>query len=228
MWKGNKWLLTAAALTLAAASGCVRNPDAPSSSPASDSVPSSSSVSASSSAPASSSVPAPASSSASAPASSGAGAEPAEFGEEDALEAALAHARLSREEVERLTITPEYDNGVLTYDVDFSYGGYEYDYDIDPATGEIIKYEKDPESTAPGDAAPSGSGSNIQEAEAKAAALTHAGLQENDIRKYKWELDLDKGRTVYEIEFESGLYDYEYKIDAFTGEILKYERDLDD
>ena len=32
---------------------------------------------------------------------------------------------------------------------------------------------------------------------------------------------------VYEVEFESGAYDYEYDIDAKTGKILKSKKELD-
>ena len=32
---------------------------------------------------------------------------------------------------------------------------------------------------------------------------------------------------VYEVEFESGLFDYEYDINAMTGKILKSKKELD-
>ena len=39
--------------------------------------------------------------------------------------------------------------------------------------------------------------------------------------------DVENGKTVYEVEFESGLYDYEYDIDAVTGKVLKSKKELD-
>ena len=33
---------------------------------------------------------------------------------------------------------------------------------------------------------------------------------------------------AYEIDFKSGGYEYEYKIDAVTGEILEFEQGVDD
>lgn len=60
-----------------------------------------------------------------------------------------------------------------------------------------------------------------------AAALAHAGLERAAVRDLKCELDRENGRMVYEVEFESGIYDYEYDIDAVTGKILKSKKELD-
>ena len=47
---------------------------------------------------------------------------------------------------------------------------------------------------------------------------------------YGWECELDRddGRTVYEIEFKSGRYEYSYEIDAVSGTVLDSEKDRDD
>ena len=42
------------------------------------------------------------------------------------------------------------------------------------------------------------------------------------------ELDKEKGKTVYEVDFEVGSYEYEYEIDAYSGEIVKHEKEYDD
>ena len=44
----------------------------------------------------------------------------------------------------------------------------------------------------------------------------------------KLELDYDDGRAEYEVEFRKGNTEYEYKIDAASGNILKSEQDNDD
>ena len=59
------------------------------------------------------------------------------------------------------------------------------------------------------------------------AALSHAGLKRSEVRDLQCELDLENGTMVYEVEFESGLYDYEYDIDATTGKVLKSKKELD-
>ena len=60
-----------------------------------------------------------------------------------------------------------------------------------------------------------------------AAALSHAGIERTAIRDLKCELDRENGVMVYEVEFESGIYDYEYDIDATTGKVLKSKKELD-
>ena len=65
----------------------------------------------------------------------------------------------------------------------------------------------------------------IGEAAAKAAVLSHAGLNESDIYGYQSWLETDHGTQIYEIEFLSGNYEYEYKVDAYSGEILSFQSD---
>ena len=69
----------------------------------------------------------------------------------------------------------------------------------------------------------------ISQDEALAAALKHAGLSKSQVQFIKpIELDFEHGRKVYEITFYMGGYEYEYDIDAETGKVLKFEKDLDD
>jgi uncharacterized membrane protein YkoI len=62
---------------------------------------------------------------------------------------------------------------------------------------------------------------------AKRIALNHAGANEAAVRKYDSKVDKDDSRIVYEIEFVYADMEYEYQIDAFTGEIVHYEREPD-
>lgn len=70
--------------------------------------------------------------------------------------------------------------------------------------------------------------SYIGEAAAWAAALGHAGVTEDILTKKEIKLDRENGRMIYEIEFDAGRNEYEYEIDAVSGDILKSEIDLDD
>ena len=66
----------------------------------------------------------------------------------------------------------------------------------------------------------------IGKAKAKEIALADAGVTVQDIRDYDCELDREViGQTAYEVSFDVGFDDYEYTIDALTGEILKFEKD---
>ncbi len=69
---------------------------------------------------------------------------------------------------------------------------------------------------------------NITKDEAKEIALGHAGLTETDIRYYKSELDRERKTIVYEIEFDSGKFEYDYEIDANSGKVIKAEKDFND
>jgi uncharacterized membrane protein YkoI len=62
---------------------------------------------------------------------------------------------------------------------------------------------------------------------AKEIAFAHAGILPQMAKKLKCELEEEGGRLVYDVEFEAGLHEYEYKIDAKTGEILKSKKELD-
>ena len=57
--------------------------------------------------------------------------------------------------------------------------------------------------------------------EALAAACAHAGVQTEDLLQTEVEFDSENGVMVYEVEFRVGNTEYEYDIDAKTGEILK-------
>ncbi|MCM1187447.1 MAG: PepSY domain-containing protein [Lachnoclostridium sp.] len=69
------------------------------------------------------------------------------------------------------------------------------------------------------------SDSYIGEESAWSIALTHAGLKETEISQKQIKLDLEDGIMVYEIEFEKGRTEYEYEINAVSGEIIKAEKD---
>lgn len=70
-------------------------------------------------------------------------------------------------------------------------------------------------------------GGKISKEQAYSLALKHANVQDGPgtMRK-KCKLDFENGRKVYEVEFISGGMEYEYDIDAETGSVLKYERDI--
>ena len=52
------------------------------------------------------------------------------------------------------------------------------------------------------------------------AALEDAGLTSEEVRDIDIELDRTLASARYEVDFEAGRTEYEYRIDAYTGEIL--------
>lgn len=67
----------------------------------------------------------------------------------------------------------------------------------------------------------------ISEEQAIEKALARAELTRENVRDIKCERDNEDGIVVYEVEFESGKYDYEYDIDAKSGKILKSKKEID-
>ena len=63
----------------------------------------------------------------------------------------------------------------------------------------------------------------ISAEEAKRIALEHAGLNEGAAKSLS--VDLDDGE--YEVEFYTKGLEYNYEIDAYTGQILSVEKDRD-
>ena len=143
---------------------------------------------------------------------------------EDAKAKALAHAGLAETDVTFIKAELDRDDGRLVYDVEFYTADYkEYDYEIDAATGEVVSYDYDAEFYAP----PASSGT-ISAEDAKAKALAHAGLSSGSVTFVKAELDRDDGRLVYDVEFYTADYkEYDYEIDAATGEVVSYDYDAE-
>ena len=113
------------------------------------------------------------------------------------------------------------DDGRQEYEIEFYVDQTEYEMDIDAETGEVRDYETEAQSLITTDG-------QISEEQAKQIALAKIGLKEEDVALKKVKLDVDDGRTVYEVEFVSAGMEYEFDIDAKTGEIVKYEEEKDD
>ena len=163
-----------------------------------------------------------------APASSGSSSGSV-IGEDAALAAALKHAGLGSGDVQVVKNKLDWDDGVQEYEIEFYSGSTEYDYSVNAQTGEIWHYDAETNGAPASSGSSSGStGSVIGEDAALAAALKHAGLGSGDVSRTRTELDRDDGRTVYEVEFRSGGYEYEYTVNAADGSILEHQKEYDD
>ena len=142
-------------------------------------------------------------------------------------------------------------NGMDYYAVDFTAGGQSYEYDIDAVTGVVIDSntgggaadtpggdDGGAAAEAPASASPSPSASQtaagqttsaaVTEEQARETALSHAGLTADQVTFVRSKLDWDDGRQVYDVEFYDGSYtEYDYEIDANTGDILSYDYDAE-
>ena len=146
---------------------------------------------------------------------------PVSMTEEEARSIALQRVGKTSEEVTFTRVRLDRENGVTVYDVYFYDNEKEYELSIDVNTKEVISYKED---------YLTGIGNNtttsnyIGADRAKEIVLNHAGLSSSDVRFSKVELDVDYHIATYELEFYYNYYEYDYEIDAVTGEILKYER----
>lgn len=176
--------------------------------------------------------------------------------ENKAKSIALADAGVQEADTAYLVVKPDYDNGTAVYDVEFYVAStkLEYDYEIDAATGKIRGMDQDIEGYTPSStntnpatstnnntAANSGSTNNstatssgststgtaVDEAKAKSIALSDAGVKEADTAYLKVKLDYDDGVKVYDVEFYAGGTEYDYEINAATGEIRSMDHDAE-
>ena len=154
--------------------------------------------------------------------------------EEAALAIALEHAGVTLDQLSWYEICLDFDDGIWVYEVEFAVGNTEYEYEINAITGEIIKFETefedDPHGAPPVTERPTQQpGSNfLSEDEIRAIVFNHAGVNANDVREFEIELDDEHGIWVYEVEFKAGNIEYDYVVNAVTGEIIKSETEVDD
>ena len=180
------------------------------------------------------------------------------IGIDAAKEAALSDAGVSADGAEFSTAGLDSRNGVFYYAVDFTENGVNYEYDIDALTGVVIERAKTPTAGGPGEAGAetaaasetaaqagesaaqvpastspagsqgTGSGGPITEAEARAIALSQAGLTEADVRFIESKKDRHDGQSVFEVEFDALTgEEYSYDIREADGAIVSYDYDSD-
>ena len=145
---------------------------------------------------------------------------------EEAKAIAYTHAGVS--ESEATDKSYEQDDG--KYEIDFDFGGYEYEYDIS-YEGKILSSHKEKEhdryhgshhTSAPAETKPAETQpTRISGQEALSIAMNHAGVTEARDKDAEW----DDGR--WEVSFESGRTEYEYHI-SVEGKVLRWEKDQDD
>lgn len=176
------------------------------------------------------------------------------IGAEEAKRLALDASGLTAADVESIATDLSTRDGLDYYQVDFTAAGQDYQYDVDALTGVIIEAHtpsgavedspatgvdtpsaNQPIQTIPGSQPPEGNGTSssapattITADEAKAKALTHAGLTSDQVTFIKSKLDYENGRQVYDVEFYTqDSKEYDYEIDASTGEVISYDYDAE-
>lgn len=146
----------------------------------------------------------------------------------------LADNKISMEEAKAIALSKipggavssielEHKLGKAVYEVEVYLDGYEYDLKIDAATGTGISVKKELQDDYK---------SNLYHSDAAAqAVITQEEAEAIAIQQIpgasiiEMELDDDKGKAVYELEAVKDGYEYDLKIDAVTGSVLKCKID---
>ncbi|MBR2867436.1 MAG: PepSY domain-containing protein [Clostridia bacterium] len=161
---------------------------------------------------------------------------------DEAIDIALKHAGVSRENAVMFG-APSLDeeNGKAHYDIEFGYNGFEYDYEVAVADGSVMKAEKEAEKDKgsekesvhekPEPVSKENKNSNknnngyISVEAAKQKALDDAGVKAEDAVFLKAYYDSDDLVPHYDVKFEANGYEYEYEVKASDGSVL--EKDVD-
>ena len=62
----------------------------------------------------------------------------------------------------------------------------------------------------------------LGEDEAKKLAMAHANITEKDISSISCKIELQGLNLIYEVEMKTKLMEYDYEVDAVTGEIIGF------
>ena len=164
------------------------------------------------------------------------------LGMDKGVNIALNDAGLRAEDVSDLSAHYDTEDGIAVYEVKFTSGGYEYDYQIKASDGTILEADRDAlkqagtnkkpasgtDKTTQTDPAGTAGTDKITKAKVKEIALAHAGVSASKATFVEVKLDKEDGVQVYEVEFYSGSTEYDYEIHAKTGEILSFDKDIED
>ena len=138
-----------------------------------------------------------------------------------AKEIAFTHAGIKEADVSNLKIKLDYGWYDTKYELEFFVGTKEYDYEVDANSGKVLEYSVEGNSAQTSGNSNTGS-TTISEAKAKEIAFAHAGVKEADVSGIKIELDKGWYHTKYELEFYAGGKEFDYEIDAVSGDVLEY------
>ena len=140
--------------------------------------------------------------------------------EEEAKQIALSKINKKQDEITFTKVQIDRENGKTVYDIYIQDNMKEYEMSIDVETKEIIAYKENNKNSNPIE-----NKKYIGIEKAKEIVLNHAKLTNNQANFNKIELDVDYNIATYEIEFYYNYYEYDYEINALTGEIIKYEKE---
>ncbi|MEE0692651.1 MAG: PepSY domain-containing protein [Lachnospiraceae bacterium] len=140
--------------------------------------------------------------------------------EQAAIDAALADAKLTEEELTGLRIKKDRDDGKTVYEVELYVDAEEYSYEIDADTAKIL--EQDYEVEDDYDKEPDDPDAMTREDAVQIILDKVEGATEMDIRiKY----ERDDGKDIYEGSLVYEGTEYEFELNAKDGQILEWSEE---
>lgn len=169
----------------------------------------------------------------------------ADIGKEKATEIALKDASLSESDVTRLRVSRDTDDGQRIYEVKFTCGNTEYEYEILASDGDILSADYDGADLPDQNVQQGQDGQQAQNGQQNPASHGHSDQTQNsqaDVRismdeasqmaldrvpgataqDLRIELDYDDGYYKYEGDIIYDQKEYEFEIDADTGDFLEW------
>ena len=136
---------------------------------------------------------------------------------------ALEAAGVAREEASRLSTERENERGQAVFEVEFGFGDLEYEYCIDASDASIIKqsWELTDAGARTLAAQQDANADAVDDAQALETALENAALTQEQVTNILIKSDSDEGLRLIEVNFRVGDTEYEYGIDAVSGEVLE-------
>ncbi|MCD7727079.1 MAG: PepSY domain-containing protein [Ruminococcus sp.] len=144
------------------------------------------------------------------------------IGEDVAENYAFADAGVDPASAENVTSEFSFEDGIFVYDIEFYADGSEYEYWIKASDGTVVKKEIEIVSSNQGTTITA----TITLDEAKKIALADEDISEDDATFTEAKLEFDDGMSVYSIDFYTADTEYEYEINASTGNIYSKSKEV--
>ncbi|MDO5568969.1 MAG: PepSY domain-containing protein [bacterium] len=131
----------------------------------------------------------------------------------------------------------DFDNGIMVYEVECYYNNIEYDYELNAQTGEIIKYDDDlieidnSISSSPNnpeiDNSPASETDNNYISKEKVKEIVFSDAKVTTVTDLEIDFEYKAGVAIYEVDFDVNDIEYNYELNAQTGEIIKKKEEKD-
>ena len=156
----------------------------------------------------------------------------------------MKHSKVNEKDADVSSVLLVEQNGMMLYEVCFSTKDNQFEYLLDASTGRVESWRKaaiadtvtEPAVAASGELKPTASPEPtaapapeknatvlIGEDEAKKLAMGHANITEKDLSSIECKLELDGLSLIYDIEMRTKLMEYDYEVDAISGEIIGFD-----